>query len=351
MSGSSSRSMRSRAVSLPRERCFSSAFSPPPRATCAVRSRSSATSASIRARRSSKASEASDLRAQHGHRVNSKAGVVPRRPGSYNAPTVSERHGWSRRPAPDDAGAVPALSSPKRPSIARAIDREGRAEMVVRVSVVDAEAGRGADAAHPAARSTSQDVNFEHAASSAFGSTWSKTPTRRSSRCSTCSRAGWARVVTRRRASRSTTTATCSALLASLFRGQDTRRRSRPCQPSESHVEREARPRLVFFFTKASGRSRRVEGYLSQVLQRRGNHESFELLNVDVDENADLAAALRDRRGADDRRRRGEARPRPTREPARLPRHRAAARSLAALSAACPFSSTTIRSGAEPRPT
>jgi thioredoxin-like negative regulator of GroEL len=49
------------------------------------------------------------------------------------------------------------------------------------------------------------------------------------------------------------------------------------------------RPRLVFFFSKASGRSRRVEGYLSQVLQRRRNHESFELLNVDVDENVDLA--------------------------------------------------------------
>ena len=49
--------MRSRAVSLPRERCFSSAFSPPPRATCALRSRSSATSASIRARRSSNASD------------------------------------------------------------------------------------------------------------------------------------------------------------------------------------------------------------------------------------------------------------------------------------------------------
>jgi thioredoxin-like negative regulator of GroEL len=49
------------------------------------------------------------------------------------------------------------------------------------------------------------------------------------------------------------------------------------------------RPRLIFFFAKASGRSRRVEGYLSQVLQRRRNHESFELLNIDVDENADLA--------------------------------------------------------------
>jgi thioredoxin-like negative regulator of GroEL len=59
----------------------------------------------------------------------------------------------------------------------------------------------------------------------------------------------------------------------------------------ESHFERDTRtrPRLVFFFKKASGRSRRVEGYLSQVLQRRGNHDSFELLNVDVDVNAELA--------------------------------------------------------------
>jgi thioredoxin-like negative regulator of GroEL len=49
------------------------------------------------------------------------------------------------------------------------------------------------------------------------------------------------------------------------------------------------RPRLVFFSAKASGRSRRVEGYLSQVLQRRHNHESFRLFKVDVDEDAELA--------------------------------------------------------------
>lgn len=49
------------------------------------------------------------------------------------------------------------------------------------------------------------------------------------------------------------------------------------------------RPRLVFFYARNSGRSRRVEGYLSQVLQRRHNHESFQLHHVDVDEHADLA--------------------------------------------------------------
>jgi thioredoxin-like negative regulator of GroEL len=49
------------------------------------------------------------------------------------------------------------------------------------------------------------------------------------------------------------------------------------------------RPRLVFFHARNSGRSRRVEGYLSQVLQRRRNHESFRLYHIDVDEQAELA--------------------------------------------------------------
>jgi thioredoxin-like negative regulator of GroEL len=50
-----------------------------------------------------------------------------------------------------------------------------------------------------------------------------------------------------------------------------------------------ARPRLVFFFDRYSGMSRRVEGYLSQVLQRRHNHQSFRLYNVDVAEHPELA--------------------------------------------------------------
>jgi thioredoxin-like negative regulator of GroEL len=53
------------------------------------------------------------------------------------------------------------------------------------------------------------------------------------------------------------------------------------------------RPRLLFFHARESGRSRRVEGYLSQVLQRRRNHESFELLQVDVSEHAELAERFR----------------------------------------------------------
>src|SRR5581483_2268611 len=54
--GSTRRSTRSRAVSLPRERCRSTDAPPPPAATPAARSRSSATSPSIRSRRRAKRS-------------------------------------------------------------------------------------------------------------------------------------------------------------------------------------------------------------------------------------------------------------------------------------------------------
>jgi thioredoxin-like negative regulator of GroEL len=55
----------------------------------------------------------------------------------------------------------------------------------------------------------------------------------------------------------------------------------------------QARPRLVFFHSKLDGRSRRVESYIAQVLQRRGNHRTFALRQVDVDERPDLAGRFR----------------------------------------------------------
>jgi thioredoxin-like negative regulator of GroEL len=48
------------------------------------------------------------------------------------------------------------------------------------------------------------------------------------------------------------------------------------------------RPRLVFFHSRFSGRCRRVEGFLAQVLQRRRNHGTFVLYPVDVDERPEL---------------------------------------------------------------
>ena len=54
----------------------------------------------------------------------------------------------------------------------------------------------------------------------------------------------------------------------------------------------EAKPEvtLAFFFSPRSGRSRRAEGYLAEVLQRRRNHDTFKVVRVDVDKRPDLAA-------------------------------------------------------------
>lgn len=56
-----------------------------------------------------------------------------------------------------------------------------------------------------------------------------------------------------------------------------------------SASEAGVRPKLVFFYSPQSGRCRRVEGFVAQVLQRRRNHETFELVRVSVDERPDLA--------------------------------------------------------------
>lgn len=52
-------------------------------------------------------------------------------------------------------------------------------------------------------------------------------------------------------------------------------------------------PRLLFFHTARSGPSRRAEGFLAQVLQRRRNHDTFRVYRIDVDERADLAEKFR----------------------------------------------------------
>jgi thioredoxin-like negative regulator of GroEL len=55
----------------------------------------------------------------------------------------------------------------------------------------------------------------------------------------------------------------------------------------------QARPRLVFFHSKIDGRSRRVEGFLAQVLQRRRNHDAFIVHHVEVGDSPALAARFR----------------------------------------------------------
>jgi thioredoxin-like negative regulator of GroEL len=48
------------------------------------------------------------------------------------------------------------------------------------------------------------------------------------------------------------------------------------------------KPRLVFFYSNVSGACRRAEGFLAQVLQRRQNHETFQLYRVAREERPDL---------------------------------------------------------------
>jgi thioredoxin-like negative regulator of GroEL len=44
----------------------------------------------------------------------------------------------------------------------------------------------------------------------------------------------------------------------------------------------------VFFYSASSGACRRVEGFLAQVLQRRGNHDTFRIDRVDETKHPDL---------------------------------------------------------------
>lgn len=61
-------------------------------------------------------------------------------------------------------------------------------------------------------------------------------------------------------------------------------------QPVEQPTQR---PRLVFFYSSLSGRCRRVEGFIAQVLQRRQNHDTFDLVRVSVERRPDLAEKFR----------------------------------------------------------
>ena len=54
------------------------------------------------------------------------------------------------------------------------------------------------------------------------------------------------------------------------------------------HERSSTKPQLVFFYSVASGRCRRVEGFLAQVLQRRGNHDTFTIHHIRREERPEL---------------------------------------------------------------
>jgi thioredoxin-like negative regulator of GroEL len=58
-------------------------------------------------------------------------------------------------------------------------------------------------------------------------------------------------------------------------------------------IRPEEKPRLLFFYSPRSGRCRRAEGFIAQVLQRRRNHDTFDLVRVSVERHPDLAEKFR----------------------------------------------------------
>jgi thioredoxin-like negative regulator of GroEL len=53
------------------------------------------------------------------------------------------------------------------------------------------------------------------------------------------------------------------------------------------------KPTLIFFTSSREGRSRRAEGFLAQVLQRRRNHSTFAVRYVAREERPDLLEKFR----------------------------------------------------------
>lgn len=49
--------------------------------------------------------------------------------------------------------------------------------------------------------------------------------------------------------------------------------------------------KLVFALSGRDGRSRWLDTYLAQVLQRRHNHDTFDLVRIDIDQRPVLAAS------------------------------------------------------------
>ena len=61
----------------------------------------------------------------------------------------------------------------------------------------------------------------------------------------------------------------------------------------EAHQSVAPKPILIFFTSKTNGLSRRAEGFLAQVLQRRRNHETFSIKFVAQEDDPDLVKRFR----------------------------------------------------------
>lgn len=62
---------------------------------------------------------------------------------------------------------------------------------------------------------------------------------------------------------------------------------------TQEATRQQQKPILIVFASNLDGHSRRVEGYLAQVLQRRRNHETFSVRYVANEERPDLLTRFR----------------------------------------------------------
>ena len=69
-------------------------------------------------------------------------------------------------------------------------------------------------------------------------------------------------------------------------------RSSAPSQRLAETTTGTARPLLCFVYSPTSGPSRRAEGFLAQVLQRRKNHQTFVVQRINCVDRPDLAKKL-----------------------------------------------------------
>lgn len=61
-------------------------------------------------------------------------------------------------------------------------------------------------------------------------------------------------------------------------------------RPTRPAAEVAHKPTLLFFYSPTSGQSRRAEGFLAQVLQRRRNHDTFSVVRIEYESRLDIAA-------------------------------------------------------------
>jgi thioredoxin-like negative regulator of GroEL len=66
-----------------------------------------------------------------------------------------------------------------------------------------------------------------------------------------------------------------------------------PVREDHSMQDAGEQPKLLLFHSHRSGPCRRVESWLAQTLQRRGNHKTFDVRSIAVEEHPELHERFR----------------------------------------------------------